>query len=472
MKTFLSISERTNEDDELYGKISLTTSTTCSSFDQTYDFSDSFESRNEKSKQPPSSNSIVFKLRTPERRRSRRGSFSSSRLSSALPPVIAPTLSFDILDDEESAKAPPPSLADRRPPIFRVAPLQLVRSRSSPVKNKNLLSKSLTLSSTTSAAIADEISVVESISSCDIDGNQDDPALHEEATITAPSSKNNTSWFPLIEIKRSRDLQKKSVHFQDDANTVHLIHFDWSSAADYFYTSDDITAMKSARYEDAAFFHVESSQSAVDDLDMSRRRSILCIDTLLQTALYRQDDDPTTSIRGIEHFVYPELQQEMIRRKKEVQSQVLSFVKSKRPDPQGWRLANHSRMYSKWARDVALEKGMAYSSSCDVGDNDVVDDVFKNSLCCQKAGQEEEKVEDNTTTAAASIHRMPLRRKGSGRTRRASVCSSMPSVGDGAAAAAAVQMAFFNAIREEARQEEDDLRNKVGRMNGGDVDEA
>jgi hypothetical protein len=152
---------------------------------------------------------------------------------------------FDILDDEESAKAPPPSSVDRRPPIFRVAPLQLVRSRSSPVK-KNLLSKSLTLSSTTSAAIADEISVVESITSCDIDANQDDLALHEEATITAPSSKNNTSWFPLIEIKRSRDLQKKSVHFRDDANTVHLIHFDWSSAADYFYTSDDIAAMKSA----------------------------------------------------------------------------------------------------------------------------------------------------------------------------------------------------------------------------------
>lgn len=39
------------------------------------------------------------------------------------------------------------------------------------------------------------------------------------------------------------------------------------------------------------------------------------------------------SIPVIEHFVYPDLQQEMIRRKKEVQREVLEFVRSKQPDP-------------------------------------------------------------------------------------------------------------------------------------------
>jgi hypothetical protein len=85
------------------------------------------------------------------------------------------------------------------------------------------------------------------------------------------------------------------------------------------------------------------------------------------------DDHDTTSIRGIEHFVYPELQQEMIRKKKEVQSQVMLLVTSKKPDPQGWRLANHFRMYSQWARDVALDKGRAYRMHD-------VDDINMNNL--------------------------------------------------------------------------------------------
>jgi hypothetical protein len=50
----------------------------------------------------------------------------------------------------------------------------------------------------------------------------------------------------------------------------------------------------------------------------------------------------------------------MIRKKKEVQSQIMLFVTPKKPDPQGWRLANHSRMYSQWAREVVLDKGRAY----------------------------------------------------------------------------------------------------------------
>jgi hypothetical protein len=173
-----------------------------------------------------------------------------------------------------------------------------------------------------------------------------------------PSKKNNFQ--PL----KYRD-GKKTVHFS--TIEVQHFHFDWNSAADCFYSRKELTAMGSARFDDAALLRKErqldvpsSNQPSSDDLDVGIKNKPKCINALLQTALEDKDENPLTSIRGIEHFVYPDLQQEMIRKKKEVQAQVIQFVRSKRPDPQGWRLANHSRMYSQWARDVALEKGRAY----------------------------------------------------------------------------------------------------------------
>merc|ERR1712194_203 len=35
-------------------------------------------------------------------------------------------------------------------------------------------------------------------------------------------------------------------------------------------------------------------------------------------------------------------------------------ARSKRLDPQGWRLAEHSRTLSQWARNVAMQKGIKY----------------------------------------------------------------------------------------------------------------
>ena len=128
--------------------------------------------------------------------------------------------------------------------------------------------------------------------------------------------------------------------------------------------------MGSARFDDAATLRKERlldvpsgnpNTASQDDLDMGVKNTPKSISALLELALWDKDNlNDETSIRGIEHFVYPELQQEMIRKKKEVQAQVMLFVRSKKPDPQGWRLANHSRMYSQWARDVAAEKGRAY----------------------------------------------------------------------------------------------------------------
>jgi hypothetical protein len=70
-----------------------------------------------------------------------------------------------------------------------------------------------------------------------------------------------------------------------------------------------------------------------DDLDMGLKNKPKSIHALLDLVLNTPDDHDTTSIRGIEHLIYPELQQEMIRKKKEVQSQVMLFVTSKKPDP-------------------------------------------------------------------------------------------------------------------------------------------
>jgi hypothetical protein len=151
------------------GKSALTPSTACGSFDSrdlALTGSKTFESQD--SSVPSSSEKskigISFKLRSPGRRRARRGSFSSrTPLSQSLPPVIAPTTSFDVLDDEEqpnddsqapSIKVPilvadetkATAATDQRLPIFR-APLPLRKARSSPVMK---FSKSLILTATRS----------------------------------------------------------------------------------------------------------------------------------------------------------------------------------------------------------------------------------------------------------------------------------------------------------------------------------
>lgn len=170
---------------------------------------------------------------------------------------------------------------------------------------------------------------------------------------------------------------KKVVHFA--TIEVQPFRFNWELAKDVFYTRAELTAMGQSRFDDAAKVrqkrHLDErggkGKGTVDDLGMSKRTKAKSIENLLATALEDDDNDEDVSIRGIEHFVYPDLQQEMIRRKKQVQREVLGFVRSKRPDPQGWRLAEHSRSFSQWARNVALEKGMKYCINNAAGDPDV-----------------------------------------------------------------------------------------------------
>lgn len=168
---------------------------------------------------------------------------------------------------------------------------------------------------------------------------------------------------------------KKCVHFS--TIEVQPFHFDWSLADQVFYTRKELTSMGQNRFDDADFLRRQrqldgggDGQQTVDDVGTSKKSKDVAVAELLSAALSDEDRDEGVSIRGIEHFVYPDLQQEMIRRKKEVQREVMDFVRAKRPDPQGWRLAEHSRTYSQWARNVALEKGMKYYMNNVTGDTE------------------------------------------------------------------------------------------------------
>ena len=104
----------------------------------------------------------------------------------------------------------------------------------------------------------------------------------------------------------------------------------------------------------------EEQAKAKDDVDIAKRTTAN-IQQLLHEALDPTTDiDPEISIRGIEHFVYPTLQQEMIRQKKHAKAELLTFQRRKKPDPQGWRLARLSEANTQWAREVGIEKGMRY----------------------------------------------------------------------------------------------------------------
>lgn len=181
--------------------------------------------------------------------------------------------------------------------------------------------------------------------------------------------------------KGGHDEKYKPLHYNKDGKRIKTVHFatvevqpfrfDWTLADDVFYTRKELAEMGQSRFDDADILRKQrqlesttqlttAKEQAQDDVGTSIKSNEDLITDLLSQALTDKDSDPNVSIRGIEHFVYPDLQQEMIRRKRQVQREVMEFVRSKRPDPQGWRLADHSRQYSEWARNVAIHKGMNY----------------------------------------------------------------------------------------------------------------
>jgi len=154
--------------------------------------------------------------------------------------------------------------------------------------------------------------------------------------------------------------KSKSVHFSPTPVEVRTYNFDWNLEREVFFSREELSKMAKKRFEEAAELRKQLGTmiNAMDDLV---KPSGTGIKDLLQQAFTHMDED--TSIRGIEHFVYPQLQQEMVRRKQLVQAEVLTYARSKEPDPQGWRLASQSRYYTQWASNVAKEKGAAYIST-------------------------------------------------------------------------------------------------------------
>jgi len=160
--------------------------------------------------------------------------------------------------------------------------------------------------------------------------------------------------------------KKKTVHFA----TIEVQQYNWDYTCDpdVYYLKKQIAAMNKQRFTDASKLRKqrniklpskkdkEKAKKACDDVDIAKRATD--ITQLLQEAFDpERDTDEQVSICGIEHFVYPALQKEMIQRKKQAQREVINFNK---PNPQGWRLARLSEANTKWARDVAVEKGKRY----------------------------------------------------------------------------------------------------------------
>ena len=159
---------------------------------------------------------------------------------------------------------------------------------------------------------------------------------------------------------------KKKVHFTDISNIKHEYEFDWDLEREYWFSKEELKGMNTVRFDDADILRKErgirtASRNDADEFTESRRN--LFIGDKITNALDDCDDNHEVSIRGIEHFVFPVLQKEMVRRKKELKRIVLGYSRDsvlRKKDPNGIKLAEESASHSKWARDVATERGIKY----------------------------------------------------------------------------------------------------------------
>eukprot|EP00584_Thalassiosira_punctigera_P020552 CAMPEP_0172561936 /NCGR_PEP_ID=MMETSP1067-20121228/94877_1 /TAXON_ID=265564 ORGANISM="Thalassiosira punctigera, Strain Tpunct2005C2" /NCGR_SAMPLE_ID=MMETSP1067 /ASSEMBLY_ACC=CAM_ASM_000444 /LENGTH=257 /DNA_ID=CAMNT_0013352071 /DNA_START=55 /DNA_END=828 /DNA_ORIENTATION=+ len=159
---------------------------------------------------------------------------------------------------------------------------------------------------------------------------------------------------------------KKRVHYTASAARRHKYEFDWELEREYWYSRPELRSMSTVRLDEAKILREakgieDESRDDADELTNSSRD--VFIGYKLTHALDDTDDNHEISIRGIEHFVYPVLQKEMIRRKKELRGAVLGYSrdpKTRKMDPKGIRLAKESAEHSQWARDVAKERGIKY----------------------------------------------------------------------------------------------------------------
>ena len=162
--------------------------------------------------------------------------------------------------------------------------------------------------------------------------------------------------------------KKKHVHFASTPFLTkrHRYSFDWSLENSVWYNRDELNALKEQRFEEADVLRRErgidtSSRDDADKIEDGREKEIYVGDTI--THALDDVDDGAISVRGIEHFVWPVLQKEMITRKKELKRYVVEFSRDRQrraQDPRGEALAKAVMEKSEWARNVASERGIKY----------------------------------------------------------------------------------------------------------------
>lgn len=212
-----------------------------------------------------------------------------------------------------------------------------------------------------------------------------------------------------------------------------LFQFDWDLADDVFYTREQLRAMNNLRFEDASKLRAkmlkkESHSAAHDDSVLTRKSTAGSTNQLLSDIINDRDEwDANISLDGIEPFVFLELKDEMVKKKAIVKKEILDFVKVNKSDPQGWRLASHSRFHTQWARSIAQDKARSL--------HEALVDESKNLT----KKTELEKLKESQGIIDGSIRAMrdrdsaptPPRRSVAGRRpqRRASVCAQPSSKG-------------------------------------------
>ena len=159
---------------------------------------------------------------------------------------------------------------------------------------------------------------------------------------------------------------KKHVHFTDIQPIHHNYDFDWDLEGEYWFSKAELKSFNEVRFDEADVLRKErgirtKSRNDADDIEEEEDRNDFIGDALTH-ALDDDNDGHEISLRGIEHFVWPVLQKEMVTRKKALKKVVIEWRLpiNRRKDPQGLKLAEDAAKLSEWARDVAKERGIKY----------------------------------------------------------------------------------------------------------------
>jgi len=140
-----------------------------------------------------------------------------------------------------------------------------------------------------------------------------------------------------------------------------------ADAPKMYYSRPEMQLLNEGRHKDAYYlrqgglggFNEDRKSACGIGPNKSKSESSLLLAAAITSVYSEPDDDDAVTIRGIEHFVYSELKQEMIESRRIVRREVVKFgKKNRKKDPR--HLAKISSDHSQWARDVATERGLKY----------------------------------------------------------------------------------------------------------------